>query len=288
MPLSDYLAQSWVQHALVAAVAVGTMCSLLSVAVVLKRMAFIGQGISHAGFGGVGLALFLGLNAGLAQDLLVAAFCLAAAMVIATLSRRKRVEADTAIGVLLVASMALGVLLNSLRRQAWYVERFGRGEAVEFEQLLFGSIFSVGRDGMFTAIVVAVLVVGVGAAVFKEIMFYTFDETTSRVFGVRTRAMHVLLLAMLTVTIVVSMKLAGVILVTALLVLPGATALQLSRRLGPVLGIACAVGTSATVGGLLLSLVTGDLPPGPFMVGLLCAAFGLAWIGAAVRRSAHG
>jgi len=284
MSALDYLQHAFAQQALVAAVAVGTVCSILSVVVVLKRMAFIGQGISHAGFGGVGLALFLGLGSGLAQDAVVTLFCLAAAMIIALMSRRRRVEADTAIGVLLAASMALGILLNSLRRADWYQAWMGRTPAASFEQVLFGSILSVGRTGMIMSIIVAVIVLVIAFILSKEMLFYTFDESTSRVFGVRTTAMHLTLLAMLTVTIVTSMKLAGVILVTALLVIPGATALRLSHRLGRVMALSWAVGTFSTVAGLLLSFQFGTLPPGPLIVGVLCVFFTLAHVWAAVRE----
>src|SRR6202043_2547700 len=123
-PMLSSFADLWqielFREALIVGVAVGTVCSILSVIVVLKRMAFIGEGIAHAGFGGMGTALVLGVTGSVGglgtwkSDLVVLAFCLATALGIGALSRRRHVEADSAIGILLVASMAWGVLLIDL------------------------------------------------------------------------------------------------------------------------------------------------------------------------------
>ncbi len=135
------------RDALVVGIALGTVCSLLSVIVVLKRMAFIGEGIAHAGFGGMGTALVVGATGGVGglgtwqSDLIVLAFCMATAIAIGALSRRRHVETDSAIGILLVASMAWGVLLIDLyphlQRADWYVRMFGSGRpAPNVESLL--------------------------------------------------------------------------------------------------------------------------------------------------------
>ena len=283
--LTEY---DFARQALVAAVAVGTVCSLLSVVVVLKRMAFIGQGISHAGFGGIGIAAFLGLHgsaplvvsaavAPYLQDAIVVTFCLGTAVVIGMLSRRRRVEVDTAIGILLVAAMAVGVFLDQLRlilqQHDWYRSLIGVHPPVSYDQLLFGSINNIGIAGMWTAVVLAIAVILAATLLFKEILFYSFDEVTSRVFGVRSGLIHFVILVLLTLTTVMAMKLTGVVLVSALLVIPGAAAVQLSRRLGVVLVLAWVIGMVGTVGGLMLSFELDDFPTGPCMVAVLCVLF---------------
>ena len=270
------------RYALVTGLAVGVVCSLLSVIVVLKRMAFIGQGISHAGFGGVGTAILLGLAAGWAQDLLVLAFCVGTGVLIGVLSRRKRLEADSAIGILLVAAMAWGVLVTDLsvvlQRYDWYRAWFGIDTVRPgFEQLLFGSLLSVTKADMWLALATAAVVVLTLAALAKELLFFTFDETVSRVYGVRTGVLYYLLLVLLSLTIVVAIRLVGFVLVSALLVIPGATALQLSRRLGRVLAASVTVGLVGVLGGLWLSLAAGELSSGPCIVGVLCGLFGVVF-----------
>lgn len=284
------------RHALITGIAIAVVCSLLSVIVVLKRMAFIGQGISHAGFGGIGTAILLGFVAGVAQDLMVLAFCIATGILIGVLARRQRVEADTAIGIVLVAAMAWGVLMTDLsvalqERVAWYADHVAADTPPpSFERLLFGSLTSVTRTDMWTAVIVALAVVGVLASLSKEMLFFAFDETASRVFGVPTRALYYLLLVLLSLTIVVSIRLVGFVLVSALLVLPAATALQLSQRLGAVLGWSLAAGLVGVVGGLWLSLEAGDLSSGPCIVAVLCVLFGGAFGGRALlnRRGLAG
>ncbi len=290
MSLWELLQDDYVRYALVSAAAVGLVCSLLSVVVVLKRMAFIGQGVSHAGFGGLGVATVLGLT-GPGADLVVLGFCLCTALGIGLLVRSGRVEADTAIGILLVFAMAFGVAMYHLRMRlqewrAYYEWVGGPTYNVEWHQLLFGSPFSAGPSGMWWSIGLAVVVLGVCAAVFKELLFVAFDEPASGVFGVRSGAMYYLLLALLALVVVVGMRLVGFLLVTALLMIPGASAMMLSRRLTTVLCWSGAIGVVGTLGGLVLSLGVGHLSPGASIVLVLVGLFVIAWGVGRLRGSA--
>lgn len=276
------------RQALVAAVAVGTLCSLLSVVVVLKRMAFVGHGVSHAGFGGIGTAILLGL-AGWSQDLLIMLFCLATGIGVGMLSRKKKLEPDSAIGILLVIAMAWGVFMTDLWRQvrfeSWYVNIFGSTpNPPSWEMMLFGSLISVSAQNMWLAVIAAVLIIAIGVAFFKEIVFFTFDEKASQVFGVRTGFIYYLILILLSITIVLSIRLAGLLLVSALLVIPGATGLLLSRKLKMVLIWSWLCGMIGMVGGVLLSLEFGRISSGPCIVGMLGLVFGIAWVVNTMRR----
>jgi len=277
------------RQAYVAAAAVGIVCSLLSVLVVTKRMAFIGQGVSHAGFGGYSLALFLGLHAGAgpwqawAQQGVVVAFCLATALGIGRLARSRRVEIDSAIGILLVAGMALGVLLQKLRLvlldQPWYQQTFDPPVyAAPWEKMLFGSMLTVGQTGMWTAIIFAIAIIAVCAALYKELMFFAFDETASRVAGVPTRFMHDLVMVMLAIVVVIGMRLVGFVLISALLVIPGAAAMQLTRRMGRVLVASLVLGAGGTLAGLAIVTIWDGLSAGACIVGVLVVLFAASWI----------
>jgi len=268
---------------LLAGIALAVPTSLLSVLVVHKRLAFIGQGITHAGFGGIGLAAFLAVS-GLARDGIVLAVCLASGLIIGALSRDRRVRTDTAIGIMLVTAMGAGFLLDQVRlhlRGAWYEALRGgrRLQPTPWEEVLFGSIQFIDGPDMWAAIVVSLLVLAVLFAFGKEILFYAFDETTCVTFGVPSTFMHYLVLGLLAVVIVTAMKLTGVLLVTAYLVVPGAAASLVSRRLGVVLVTSVIVGEIAMVGGFVASVAVlgGELTTGPFIVLLLALQFGLAW-----------
>jgi ABC-type Mn2+/Zn2+ transport system permease subunit len=143
---------------------------------------------------------------------------------------------------------------------------------------LFGSLSNVGSYDVWLALGAAAVVLGLLAAFFKEIIFYAFEETVSQVFGVRTQLIHYLILALLSVTIVLSVRLAGIVLVTALLVIPGATATLLSRKLAGVLIWSWWIGMIGIVGGLILSLEAGNLSTGPCIVAVLCVLFAFALI----------
>lgn len=282
------LAYPTFRNALITAVAVGTVCSLLSVIVVLKRFAFIGQGISHAGFGGIGTAILLGITPGLGQDLIVLIFCLTTAVLIGSLSRRRTVEVDSAIGILLVAAMAWGVLATdlaaTLEQYPWYLRLVGGAHARPgFESLLFGSLLSVGPTDTVVAVILATAVLVTFLLLLKQITFYTFDETVAQVFGIPAALIHYLLLILLALTIVLSIRLIGFILVSALLVLPGATANLLTRRWSTVFVASLVTGLAGVLGGLWLSLETGNLSSGPCVVLALCGLFMLALVGRRVR-----
>lgn len=274
----------------VAGVAIALLGAILSVPVVLKRLAFIGQGVSHAAFGGAGLALVLGLTGATAAAsfgylAVVGGFCVFAALGVALAAQREKPEGraaapagseDTLIGVLLVASMALGALLTH-----WHRQNAGGARAPSAEQLLFGSILDVGwADAGFAW---GVLLIA-GAVLWharRPMAFYLFDEPAAEAFGVRTRVLAATLLTLLGVATVVSMKLAGAVLATALLVLPGATALRLSERLPRVIALACAAALTGVLGGLVVSFEF-DLPPGACVVLALVALYA----GASIVRPA--
>lgn len=267
-----------------AGVAIAVLTSVLSVLVVLKRLAFIGQGVSHAGFGGIGLAFVLGLTgvhgdeglagAALAQHLglfgLILVFCVAAALGIARLSRSGRTGLDTAIGIVLVFAMAGGMLLYQLAEHR--AEASGHAPPPEMEDVLFGSLTSVGWIDAVIAWAVCVVSLGVLAWLRRPMLFATFDESAAEAFGVRIGRMQTVLLVALAVAVVVTMQLAGVVLATAMLVLPGAAGLRLSDRLGLVVVWSVVIALAGTLAGLMVSVETG-WQTGPSVVLTLVALY---------------
>ncbi|MBC7287644.1 MAG: metal ABC transporter permease [Armatimonadetes bacterium] len=249
----------FMQHALVAGVLVGAVCSTLSVYVVLRRMAFIGQGISHAAFGGVALSLYLfqsdGFQSDLATNVTTAAFVFAIAMLIAVVSKRRLVSADSAIGIFFAASMALGIILIAMR------EKY----TADVITYLFGSILAVTPADLVSIAVLAALVLLGVALFYKELLYYTFDERMAAATGIPTGFIHYLLLAMLAFSIVVSIKVVGLVLVSAFLVIPGATARLLAGSFGSMMALSVATGVSSVVAGLIASHYAG-LPSGATIV----------------------
>lgn len=280
---------------LVCSAAVAILCAVLSPFVVFKRLSFVGQGISHAAFGGAGVAFLLGLTglaatrapgAQLAADAalfaVVSAFCILSALAIAWLSDRAGTKADTAIGIVLVASMALGFVL--IRAASELAARSGRPSPPAIEAVLFGSVLTVDAGDMILAWTVTALTLAVLWWRRRAVVFWTFDEPSAAAFGVAGAGTKVLFLVLLAVAIVITMKLAGVILATALLVLPGAIAAAISDRFGRVLSLSLASSLVGVVGGLFLSFEVKGLQPAPAIVLALTVMYALARALAALRR----
>ncbi|MFW6158313.1 MAG: metal ABC transporter permease [Planctomycetota bacterium] len=284
-----FMTFSFYQHALIAGVVIGVACALLSVFVVHKRMAFIGQGISHSAFGGVGLALLLQLylpatRPPLVRDAIVAAFCVTAAVLIGRLTRGRRVSADSAIGICLVAAMAIGVLLLDLRThlfrrmaEAGLLDRAELGYTPSFHDILFGSVLSIPVADVWLAVIEGGCVVLVVLAFFKELVFFTADEEAAEVFGVPVGFVYYGLLVCIALTIVIAMRLFGVILCSALFILPGATASFWSNRVGRVALVSALLAAACVTLGLFLSIWIGVLSTGPLIVLVMALAFGASW-----------
>jgi ABC-type Mn2+/Zn2+ transport system permease subunit len=274
--LSDPALRDLFLPGIVTGVALAALCSLLSVLVVLKRLAFIGQGISHAAFGGAGLAAILGLGAAASGAVaarfgVIFAFCLAAAWLIGVLSRRGRTEADTAIGIVLVASMALGAILLKVA-----------SSTTPWESFLFGDMLAVSWADAAIAWAAAGVVLAVLWWFRRPLVTWAFDPPVAQALGVPTQAMNLLLLTLLALATVTAMKLAGVVLATALLVLPAAAALRVGARWRPVLVLAGLFAAAGVLLGLVVSF-EGNWPPGPSIVAVLAGVFGVAAL--AGRRS---
>lgn len=266
--------------ALVAVVAMGLACALLSVFVVLRRWAFIGEGISHGGLGGAGTAWLLALlipqwdQQWLVMTAVVL-FCLLMAVGIGYFTRDGILNSDTVIGIFLVASVAWGFLAQGMYRAVLHREPVG------FDTLVFGQMRPVSAAFTIAAVVACAGVIVSMWLFGKEIIAYSFDPLMAQVSGVRAGLMHYLMILLLTVMVLVGIRMLGSILVMAMLVLPGATALALSRRLGRVLLISTAVGLIGVVGGLGAHAWRRYLPVGPCIALALFAQFLIAY---GVRR----
>ncbi len=262
--MSDILAYAFMQRALVAAILVGLVCSVIGTYVVLKRLAFAGAGIAHSAFGGVALGYLLGLSPiGIAIP-----FSLGTAMGIGWVSRKGRIPEDTAIGIFFASAMALGVLFIGLK-EGYNVDLFG---------YLFGSILAVSVSDIWLILGLGIGVITVVLLLFKEFFFMSFDEEMAAVSGLPVQALYFILLGLVALTVIISVKLVGIILVEALLVIPAAAAFQLTRSFVRMMLIAVLVGVLSGVLGLLLSY-WWDIASGATIVltatviFLLCFAF---------------
>jgi ABC-type Mn2+/Zn2+ transport system permease subunit len=237
--MTEALQYGFMQRALLAGVVIGAVCAVVGVYVVLRGISFIGAGIAHASFGGVALGFVLGLNPMVTAVL----FCLLVAWAIGAVARRGDVREDTAVGVFFAATMALGILVIGLTR-GYQVDLFG---------YLFGSILAISPTDLWMSLALGLLVLLVVVVLFKELMFITFDQEVAEVTGVPAGRLYYVLLGLIALTVVLSMKVVGIVLVSALIVTPAAAAHQLTEDFRKMMAVSVAIGVSAAVGGLLLS-----------------------------------
>lgn len=235
----EILSYTFMQRALLASVLIGTVSAVIGVYVVLRGLSFIGTGIAHASFGGVALGFLLGIN----PTLTAVGFCLLTAWGIAWTSRRAEVKEDTAIGIFFTATMALGILFIGLMAD-YNVDLFG---------YLFGSVLSVTQADLWLSGLLGTGVLLTVGLFFKELLFITFDPEMARVSGLPATALYVLLLSLMALTIVLSIKVVGIILVSALIVIPAAAAYQLTEDFWPMMILAVIIGNVSALSGLFLS-----------------------------------
>lgn len=259
------------QRALMAALFLGPLCAFLGVFVTARRMAFFSDTISHAALTGVALGFLFGLTDPTWPMVLVS---LLVAFAIMWLRDNTDLLTDTIMALLLSASVAIGVIILSL------LEDF-RGELHSY---LFGEILAIGPKEVALA---AALFVVVGAALFAkltDVTLLTAHEDMAQVCGVPVRRMNYLFVLVLTLAVALSIRLLGIILVTALIVIPPAAARSVSRNLRQQIIISIFYGLLGSVGGTLLSYQL-DVPCGPTIV-LVCAGlFIVSLLAGRLRRS---
>ncbi|MBI3786025.1 MAG: metal ABC transporter permease [Deltaproteobacteria bacterium] len=265
----DALSYGFMQRALLAGVLVGLLCGVLGFFVVLKRLSFIGVGISHSALGGIALGVLLGI-----EPLFAAAvFSTAIAWAIGWLTRSGRLHEDTAIGILFSASMALGVALISLSK-SYQVDLFG---------YLFGNILAVSPADLWLLSGIAFVVLALVGLLFKELLFIAFDEEVARASGLAVTRLYLLLLTCLALAVIAAIRVVGLVLVEALLVIPAAIGYQLTRGYRSMLLVSVASAVLAALAGLWISYAF-DIAAGATIVLVLAAGF---FVALAIARPLH-
>jgi ABC-type Mn2+/Zn2+ transport system permease subunit len=259
-------------NVLLAAGAMATACSLLSIFVILRRWALVGEGVSHSGFAGAGTAwlaalVWPALEQPYVPYLMAILFCLLSALGIGWLSRRENVNSDAAIGIFLVASLAWGFLGQQVYMQVRHTQPAG------WDTFLYGQLEHLTLRDSLSSVFLCAAVLLVLVAMGKELLAYCYDPTLAETNGVRGGVVHYVLMLLIAVTMILGMRITGSVLVPALLVLPGAAAVRLCRGLRAAFATALAFGLTGTAIGLAAASAWRVLPAGPAIVLALFAMF---------------
>jgi manganese/iron transport system permease protein len=237
--LADPMAYGFMQRGLVAALLVGVVCAVMGTFVVLKGLAFIGDAVSHAAFPGLVIAYIIGAPLYIGG----AVAAVATALAIGLVTRRSRLRFDTSVGVLFAGTFAFGVMLFSTIK----------GYVTDLLGYLLGNVLGIGVGDLIQVAILGAIVLAIVLAIRKELLFATFDPLGAAASGLPVAGLEYLLLALLGVTIVVSIQAVGIIMVVAMLVTPAATAQLLVIRFGRMMAVGVALAAVSAVLGLYLS-----------------------------------
>lgn len=262
------LSERWWQETL-CSVLVGVACGVLGCFVVLRRMALIGDALSHAVLPGVVIAFMLTGSTGIADLFLGALIAgITTALLIRFVSQHSRTKEDSAIGIVFTAFFALGVIL---------ISSMGRGTHFDLKCFLFGDPLAVGRQDLIMMSVVAPIVVLTIVALYHPLRLASFDPTVAAAMGMSVAKLHYLLMGLLSATVVAGLKTTGVVLVVAMVITPASAAYQLANRLWSMLLLSAAFGAVAAAVGMSVAFVTNS-PTGPAMVLVATLIFALTMI----------
>jgi len=269
--LRALVSQGFLQYAFAAGLLASLGCGVMGTFVVVRRIAFLAGGIAHAVLGGRGLALYLG-----APPLAGAvAAALVAALIIGLVSLRAREQEDTLIGAIWAVGMAMGVLFISRTP----------GYNSELMSYLFGNILMVSSGDLWLMGILDLILLLIVGLFFRQLQAVTFDEEFPRLRGLPSELLYLLLISLAALTVVLLIRVVGLILVIALLTLPAAVAGQWTGSLHRMMGLATLLGALMTTGGLALSYGP-DLPAGATIILLAGGVFILSTLlrGRALKR----
>lgn len=264
--LDPFFQYAFLQNALLAGLMVAVLGGILGVFLVLRGMSLLGDGLAHLSFAGIALGLF----AGFLPTATAFVVSIGGAVLVHVLRERGLLRGDTAIGMIFTAGLALGILLISVAQSQ-----------VSVQSYLFGSITSVApADLRSTALIGSLLLLLLGAF-YRELVYMTFSEEAARVSGLPVRFLNLLFMTLTAATIVMAARLTGVMLVSALLIIPAATAIQLKRGFHATLAWSVGFAVTSIALGLLLS-VAYDTAPGATIALTNVAFFVIAAVGRSV------
>ncbi|HIP18779.1 MAG TPA: metal ABC transporter permease [Sulfurovum sp.] len=256
----EALSFEFIQHALIAGILVSFAAGIIGSLIVVNRMVFLAGGMAHASYGGIGMAVYFGFPIFLGASL----FAVAAAILIASLTMQTRHRMDTFIGLIWAVGMAIGVIFIDLTP----------GYNVDMMSYLFGSILAVSTEDIYFMAALLAVIIFVITFWYRDILAVSYDSEYAKLRGVNVKLFYTLILILSALTVVIAIKVVGLILVIAMLTIPVYIAEKLSRSLLSMMIISGFVATLFTLTGLWFSY-TYNLTSGASIILISAASLGL-------------
>jgi zinc transport system permease protein len=254
----DILSYGFMQRALLTGIVVSITCSMIGLFLVLKRYSLFGDALSHVAFGGIALGFFLNIYP------IWTAFAVAVstALGITKLRKSTKISGDAAIAVLLSSGFAMGVLLISA----------SHGFTIDLFSFLFGSILLTNMQDALLIVAVSCGVIATLIAIRKPLIHFTFDEEQAKVHGIPVEKLNYLFVALAAVTVIATMRLVGILLISALIVLPNITSIMMGKGFKKTMLISISLSVSAVIAGITISYYFNLAPSGTIVM-LMVAMF---------------
>jgi ABC-type Mn2+/Zn2+ transport system permease subunit len=249
--ISEFLSYPFIQRALIASLIVGILCPFVGNFVVLRKMSFFSDAISHSAFAGIAVGVLLGIDLSLSS--LVVAILIA--FFIAFLSEKTSLSHDTIIGIAFSGSIATGMLIIGMLK----------GYRMDVFTFLFGDILAITRTDLVLLLSICIISVFVLIIFLKPFLQITFNRELARIEGINVRLFEYMLFFIIAVVVTVSLKIIGIILVTSLLIVPAAAAKNLASSMKHLFVLSCIFGIISGITGLLGSVYL-NTPSGPTIV----------------------
>jgi zinc transport system permease protein len=266
------LQAEFIQRAFLISIIIAILSSILSVFIVLKKISLIGDGLAHTAFGGLAIGYFVGFF-----PLWIAGITVVLGSIgINKALRSTKISGDAAVAIFLQLGLAGGITLLSV----------ARGFGISLESLLFGSILIVNWDQIILAAIVAAVTLTIVFLFFKELTYITFDETQARASGIKTWVFDYLLSILSGVAVIVAIPIVGVLLISALLVLPALISTQLTMSFRQTVALSPIIGLITVVIGILLAVII-DAAPGGTIVLTGLAILGMVFVTKRLRSMAE-
>ena len=238
----EALSYGFMQKALIAGIAVGLICSFMGTFLVLRRYSLFGDGIAHVAFGGISVGLFLGVFP-LWTAFIVSIF---GGLGLQKLRQSTKISGDSAVAVVLVSGLAVGVILVSS----------SGGFSVDLFSFLFGSILLISQEDTIMILALSAGIIATLTIMQKQFLHLTFNEEQAKLAGMRTTLLNYAFVVLASITVVTSMRLVGILLISALIVIPNITAMQFGKGFKKTVFISMSISVISVVSGILLSYFT--------------------------------
>lgn len=260
----EILTFSFMHRALIAGIAIAILCSVVGLFLVLRRYSLFGDAIAHSSFGGIAL----GLLAGVYPLWTAYAVSIASALIITKIKDRYNISGDASIAVLLSSGIAVGLVIIGL----------SGGFTIDIFSFLFGSILLVSVDDTVLILALTGVILIVILLLYRQLLYSTFNEEQAKVSGIPVEKINYLIVFMAGITVVTSIQLVGVLLISALFVIPNVTAIMYGKGFKQTAIISMSFSVFSVVVGILVSYIFDITPAGTIVliaIGLLAATMGL-------------